>query len=363
MLRKVKHSTETEKRLTSSGGTLPFLQGRAAAAKSEAALQQAEALLGGSSAGSDAGSADSSGRRACRSAAGRGSAAGSSSDGSGGGGAGGAGGPPVVCGLGPSSRVKPLLQSLHAFMEQHVYPAEEALNQHAHSEQVRALSQHAQREGEGGWATAGERPGPGAGSWSGWKGLACGPPTAVHLLGTQLPACLPTASPGNYLHRAPMHTQNHQRHGGVHCSALLVLRGGPAALDDPPAAGAAEGGRQEAGAVSACLHPPALRLSVHLRLAVPGCLHCACDAPAVSLGPRHPYPPATHPLPLASSHRWNLWIPAAMAAMLRPLLQASGLPPQEQQLLLGAGLTNLEYAHCAEVGVQRWGRSGSAVSG
>ncbi|KAL4449032.1 hypothetical protein ABPG77_007749 [Micractinium sp. CCAP 211/92] len=45
---------------------------------------------------------------------------------------------------------------------------------------------------------------------------------------------------------------------------------------------------------------------------------------------------------------WNLWLPADMAAALRPLLQEASASEEEQRLLLGAGLTNLEYAHCAE---------------
>jgi alkylation response protein AidB-like acyl-CoA dehydrogenase len=46
---------------------------------------------------------------------------------------------------------------------------------------------------------------------------------------------------------------------------------------------------------------------------------------------------------------WNLWIPADMAAGLAPLLAEAGVPAEEARLLLGPGLTNLEYAHCAEV--------------
>ncbi|KAL4422623.1 hypothetical protein ABPG75_008820 [Micractinium tetrahymenae] len=45
---------------------------------------------------------------------------------------------------------------------------------------------------------------------------------------------------------------------------------------------------------------------------------------------------------------WNLWLPADMAAALQPLLQEASASEEEQRLLLGAGLTNLEYAHCAE---------------
>ncbi|KAI7835657.1 hypothetical protein COHA_010449 [Chlorella ohadii] len=46
---------------------------------------------------------------------------------------------------------------------------------------------------------------------------------------------------------------------------------------------------------------------------------------------------------------WNLWIPADMAAGLAPLLAEAGVPAEEARLLLGPGLTNLEYAHCAEI--------------
>lgn len=44
---------------------------------------------------------------------------------------------------------------------------------------------------------------------------------------------------------------------------------------------------------------------------------------------------------------WNLWIPADMAAGLRGLVEAEA--PGEAALLLGPGLSNLDYAHCAEV--------------
>lgn len=57
---------------------------------------------------------------------------------------------------------------------------------------------------------------------------------------------------------------------------------------------------------------------------------------------------------------WNLWLPADMAIKLRPLVLSeisntdssfsfSRSKNQELSLLLGPGLSNLEYAHCAEV--------------
>jgi acyl-CoA dehydrogenase len=50
---------------------------------------------------------------------------------------------------------------------------------------------------------------------------------------------------------------------------------------------------------------------------------------------------------------WNLWLPAEMAARLGHLLEE--VPPGERATLLGAGLSNLDYAHvCAAMGVSVW---------
>lgn len=55
-----------------------------------------------------------------------------------------------------------------------------------------------------------------------------------------------------------------------------------------------------------------------------------------------------------------------MAAKIRPLVSESGRPVAEQALLLGAGLSNLEYAHCAEVILWpsgcSWGQAPEAVT-
>lgn len=45
---------------------------------------------------------------------------------------------------------------------------------------------------------------------------------------------------------------------------------------------------------------------------------------------------------------WNLWIPADMRVKLAPLMRGAGVSGAEAALLLGPGLSNLEYAHCAE---------------
>ena len=45
---------------------------------------------------------------------------------------------------------------------------------------------------------------------------------------------------------------------------------------------------------------------------------------------------------------WNLWIPADMANKLKHLVSAESSSPQEAELLLGPGLSNLEYAHLAQ---------------
>ncbi|KFM24210.1 Acyl-CoA dehydrogenase family member 11 [Auxenochlorella protothecoides] len=45
---------------------------------------------------------------------------------------------------------------------------------------------------------------------------------------------------------------------------------------------------------------------------------------------------------------WNLWIPADMRVKLAPLMRGVGVSGAEAALLLGPGLSNLEYAHCAE---------------
>jgi acyl-CoA dehydrogenase len=50
---------------------------------------------------------------------------------------------------------------------------------------------------------------------------------------------------------------------------------------------------------------------------------------------------------------WNLWLPADMAAKLGHLL--GEVPEGERGTLLGAGLSNLDYAHvCAAMGVSVW---------
>lgn len=46
---------------------------------------------------------------------------------------------------------------------------------------------------------------------------------------------------------------------------------------------------------------------------------------------------------------WNLWIPSDMAQTLRTLVSDAARSPEQAALLLGPGLSNLEYAHCAEV--------------
>jgi acyl-CoA dehydrogenase len=47
---------------------------------------------------------------------------------------------------------------------------------------------------------------------------------------------------------------------------------------------------------------------------------------------------------------WNLWLPADMATKLKPLVESENISGNEEiSLLLGPGLSNLEYAHCAEV--------------
>ena len=46
---------------------------------------------------------------------------------------------------------------------------------------------------------------------------------------------------------------------------------------------------------------------------------------------------------------WNLWLPADMSIKLKSLLQSEISNSKEVALLLGPGLSNLEYAHCAEV--------------
>jgi alkylation response protein AidB-like acyl-CoA dehydrogenase len=48
---------------------------------------------------------------------------------------------------------------------------------------------------------------------------------------------------------------------------------------------------------------------------------------------------------------WNLWLPADMAIKLKPLIlsELSNSSSKEISLLLGPGLSNLEYSHCAEV--------------
>lgn len=52
---------------------------------------------------------------------------------------------------------------------------------------------------------------------------------------------------------------------------------------------------------------------------------------------------------------WNLWIPEDMARSLTPLVRSSVFDGQEAALLLGPGLSNLEYAHCAEImGASVW---------
>ncbi|KAK2080362.1 hypothetical protein QBZ16_000215 [Prototheca wickerhamii] len=44
---------------------------------------------------------------------------------------------------------------------------------------------------------------------------------------------------------------------------------------------------------------------------------------------------------------WNLWVPADMRVKLAPLMREAGISDEEAKLLLGPGLSNLEYAHCA----------------
>lgn len=129
---------------------------------------------------------------------------------------------------------------------------------------------------------------------------------------------------------------------GLSAAALAILRGDGAGPPPPPAAPPGLG-------PSARVRPVLARLEKFVAERVMPA-EAALNAHAASAARW-----TIHPLQESLKNEaqaaglWNLWIPADMVAKLRGLVAASVDDPRAAAAILGPGLTNLEYAHCAEV--------------